>query len=584
MAAFQVFGGCPRPRAPRAPLAFFCLASVLLLLGSARAGQIALGSLDGAFGRERTYEMEKFLQRRLVFRSFLWPWSTENKTVEECATNLRDTLDAGAVPVIVWDPYLGDNYKDTLNAINNGLHDQLINAFFSQLKSVLQEGDGNAQGNTTTADASSDPSAPETGRNPDQMVLVVFGSTCNSPYVYWSSNSTLFASVYRKVRTMCSQDVYLSRRVLWVWSLDPTRYTPTEESGGYAYDSALAKKIYPPGEYFPGESYVDWIFMQIMNDDPEIWRWPEEYVRLGVGIASELAGSAKPVAFVVGTMSNGEVAMKEEWLSRFTEEVVRHTEPTEKSTATARLAILNNKESNFDTGFYHSTNGDVNVSTGGNGDYLYTYRILPELLATEDVIAVTGNSSVITEVGPEIAYGAICGPGRYAQPQSTVCAFCEAGTYNNESGRSSCTDCPVGTYNDDVGQTECKPCPENTTTTYPGARNPQFCQCAENFEAAESGGAVVSGGAPECVPCKKNYYSRGQGGKCIPCPSDAIWPSGAKPGCYCKKGYTWSGARGECLRQSDTGAFRRGRPSFLAMVLGTVYLGGVLAALALATS
>lgn len=75
--------------------------------------------------------------------------------------------------------------------------------------------------------------------------------------------------------------------------------------------------------------------------------------------------------------------------------------------------------------------------------------------------------------------GGICPAGTYCPPASVEPTFCDAGTYSNETGRSTpCNPCPVGRFNPDTGGASlaaCRFCSKGLSTLRTGTTTREGC-------------------------------------------------------------------------------------------------------------
>lgn len=486
------------------------------LLCSTLAGTAVLGSVSGWFPINETFDTELFLGKRLVFRALDVAWTTNSATLKSIEDEIAAIVSVNAVPVINWNPLLSDTYRDTLQAIEDGLHDDIIDTFFTLLNRTVQS----------------------------SYCILFFGTTCNSNGVYWSEDPGLYTRVYKRIHIK-GKTARVADRIVWGWSIDIAKFKSVE-GNPYALDTA--NLVHTPAEYFPGESYVNWIALQLINDDIHHWVDPGEPIRVGMGVASSLA-PGKPVMLIGGTSSmidngHGEavssIKAKTAWLEEFAETAYKHMDRTEGSAAVVKAILLYNRESSLDTGFYNSVNGDIVTSISNNGVELFSYSIL-ETLFPGQIIAEPSDKPYIDEVTPIVAFGAICGPGERGLASSGTCAPCEAGTYSNKTGVSECDLCPIGFYNEEIGQVECVPCPPNRTTVHSGARLEEYCECAPGFVLRNTNNTDAG-----CVQCQRNSYSKGGASACQQCPPGNKWPAGKSGvGCFCKKG-TWDHKTEQC--------------------------------------
>lgn len=480
------------------------------------AGAAVLGSVSGWFPINETFDTELFLGKRLVFRALDVAWTTTSATLKSVEDEINAIVSVNAIPVINWNPLLSDTYRDTLQAIEDGLHDDIIDAFFTLLNGTVQK----------------------------SYCVLFFGTTCNSNGVYWSEDPELYVRVYKRLH-LKGKAAGVADRIIWGWNIDITKFKAVE-GNPYALDTT--NLVHTPSEYFPGESYVNWIALQLINDDIHNWVDPREPIQVGMGVASSLA-PGKPVMLIGGTSSmvddgHGEMVSstkaKSMWLEEFVETAHEHMDRTEGSAAVIKTILLYNRESSLDTGFYNSVNGDVVTSISNSGVELFSYSVL-ETLFPDQVVADPGSEPYIDEVSPIVAFGAICGPGERGQASSGTCAPCEAGTYSNKTAASECDPCPIGFYNEEVGQVECVPCPPNKTTVHDGARLEEYCECAPGFVLRDADNIDAG-----CIQCQRNSYSKGGTSTCQQCPSGNRWPTGKSGvGCFCKKG-TWDHKTEQC--------------------------------------
>lgn len=513
----------------------------LTLLTYLFAGVAVLGTVGGWYDALETFGTEEFLGRRLVFRSLEVSWTKDEAVLGNVRNELTNILNVNAIPVLNWNPLLPNTYSDSLQAILEGLHDDLIEAFFQLLEDTLVKA--------------------------EKYVILFFGTTCNSPNVYWSEDPELYINVYKRLHIL-AKERGLNDHIFWGWSIDITQFYPME---GSDTNLNLTSLLNPPSAYFPGESYVSWVGLQLLNQDAMNRRNPDEPVRVAMSVASSLA-PGKPVMLIGGTASFDDLEYKTEWFMEFFDTAILHTDRQDYSAVVVKAVVLYNLESSLDTGFYGSINGDVIVSTTNNGAELYSYLVLPELLLDQDVIIpMTGDSPEIHEIGSIVASGAICGPGEYGLSTAAICAPCPAGTYNDQIGMEDCLPCEIGTYNEDVGQTSCLSCPTNTSTVDEGTRLAIYCECAPGYRYKDATNKEKG-----CEQCPKNMYSHFAALTCIDCPSGYRWPPGKSGvGCYCRKGQ-WDHLAANCASGVSSGMLRHSTVGILIIIitiLGILTLG-----------
>lgn len=92
----------------------------------------------------------------------------------------------------------------------------------------------------------------------------------------------------------------------------------------------------------------------------------------------------------------------------------------------------------------------------------------------------------------------MCWP-RHDLPLCRVCDQCAPGTFQNLTGASACTQCTEGTYNNYTASTSAAACREAPKGTYaPGPGNDGFTYCDAGTYQDETGkGACKVGGSRE---------------------------------------------------------------------------------------
>lgn len=124
----------------------------------------------------------------------------------------------------------------------------------------------------------------------------------------------------------------------------------------------------------------------------------------------------------------------------------------------------------------------------------------------------------------------------------TKCTPCYAGTYQDETGKSSCKPCDApGTYQDEQGMTSCKTCPKgyrNRADAPPLAHVSLIDAC----EPCPAGTYNPYDGSGKCTPCPVNTYSgtTGRWQECEQCPVagqvTAGYGSQSASDCFCPPG------------------------------------------------
>ncbi len=119
-----------------------------------------------------------------------------------------------------------------------------------------------------------------------------------------------------------------------------------------------------------------------------------------------------------------------------------------------------------------------------------------------------------------------CTSNNHRSDKAQACSVCDAGTYQNEAGKSSCIECDAGTYQDETASTSCKACAAGKSSTI---------------------------GASTCTPCGIGSFSGPGSSVCIPCPSGQYQHLTEKAACNsCPVGKVSGVGQSDCA--DDTGS------------------------------
>lgn len=198
-----------------------------------------------------------------------------------------------------------------------------------------------------------------------------------------------------------------------------------------------------------------------------------------------------------------------------------------------------------------------------------------------------------------------CEAGTYQdQPGKTSCKQCPAGTYQNEQGKDSCNSCEAGTYQDEQGKASCKSCPAGTSQantrqssciiclagTYSRAGAKECTKCAAGTYQDESGkslckscpagtyqdesgkdsckscpaGTYSMDGATKCTPCAAGtYQNKSEQSSCTPCAAGTYQNESGKTSCKsCPVGTSSTAGAAECPPcPAGTYQAQQGQPS-----------------------
>lgn len=116
---------------------------------------------------------------------------------------------------------------------------------------------------------------------------------------------------------------------------------------------------------------------------------------------------------------------------------------------------------------------------------------------------------------------------------------CEAGTYQNETGKTTCKPCNNGTYQDETGKTSCKDCtgnkytlgPDSGSSNYDATKGYAACTECNNTkgiidfpEECKNGCVIKDNQHNACKACGLNSYMSGT--QCVKCPKGTYQEEG----------------------------------------------------------
>ncbi|CAL5989064.1 Putative_ephrin-receptor like protein [Hexamita inflata] len=492
----------------------------------------ALGSYPSAFSQNETVSFQTVLNSSFSFISITIPWSLNYTPFEPV---LKEIILSKRCPIIIWDPILPRNYPDSVQATLNGMNDEYINGFYLLIKKMQIE-----QAFTP---------------------IIVIGQQINTGQQY---SNKLFPDLYRYVVIKGNG---IGAKCKYAFSIDPKDCTEPQNvvivgnkcSQKWIFNETsqqleecvdTADIIILPNltvnnetnpfsklnctrnasEYYPGDSYVDWIILHIVNEDA--FRPAATSFHIGMALADTISKS-KPLMIFAGSISAG--GDKNQFILDMKTYADLYSKRGKYNYQTIKGVVLINKENNKDIGLYDSIHGNLVSSITNNGVQLYTYNAIVNLFNQSQ--SIKENVNILAA-----AMGSICGPGETADLTFPDCKPCQTGTYQPKSGQLSCLLCDIGYYQDETGSEQCTICGNHSTTIAQGTQRAEYCVCVNNYAYGSKG----------CELCHKNYYSR-NGDGCIPCPTGYQFKgSYSAPGCFCLKGYHWDSSVSECLKGAST--------------------------------
>jgi len=186
------------------------------------------GAYLGAFvdGLSNTAGFESKIGKNLAVNSIYIDWNTSFPATD-C-----DTINTyGGVPMLTWEPYL--NTTNSLDAISNGTYDTYITTFAQAAKTW------------------------------GSLIYLRFGHEMNGNWYPWdgahngtTSGPAKYIAAWKHIHAIFTQAG--ATNVKWVWC--PNHSSTPDES----WNSAV--------NYYPGESYVDWIGLDGYNWGQGDWK------------------------------------------------------------------------------------------------------------------------------------------------------------------------------------------------------------------------------------------------------------------------------------------------------------------------
>ncbi|KAL3180097.1 hypothetical protein MRX96_037480 [Rhipicephalus microplus] len=138
-----------------------------------------------------------------------------------------------------------------------------------------------------------------------------------------------------------------------------------------------------------------------------------------------------------------------------------------------------------------------------------------------------------------------CVPGTFASSACNCCPIrghCPKQAAGNATNRL-CEPCIIGTFCKDAGCPSCEPCPPGMSTVQPKAQNCTPCEAgfykpllgSGTCNACSHGSYTLLKGSTECTVCPAGFYCSCAHCGPLPCPDEAICPSGSIQPTYCYK-------------------------------------------------
>lgn len=309
---------------------------LLLTLPALTMADSLLGVYYGNQGWNMTQvkAMENWQAKRHAVLTLFTDWTNSTSVMDNLfKQQLPNIWKNGNVPVITWEPYTNGSQTpvDIERRIAVGEFDTYIGTWATRLKTFLSGPDG------------------VYGSADDRRVYIRLGHEMNGNWYPWSAavgnNDPLdFINMWQRVVGIFQASGLDFTHVQWIWSINST------DIGGYTAE-----------QFFPGDSYVDWVSMDGYNwgasQTWSDWKLPSQIY--GDMLTRIRQISTKPVALSEFATTSAKpfgssIADKLDWISDM-------------------FAYALDNDIRMVSWFNQDKSVDWAVFGGINGDDLYTY-------------------------------------------------------------------------------------------------------------------------------------------------------------------------------------------------------------------
>lgn len=525
---------------------------VAALLAGSLTNDITIGVREGKYDKSTPAEFEEFVNLNFSINTLYVPFQFKHTDYEYMKEALPTILNRGRIPLLIWDMHNSKEVNSVYEKITDGSQDAYIEAFADVVLESLVK---------------------------DAVIYVALGNDINTEDSYWRKNPQLYMQSADYVAKKLRNRTKLARA---------TDYYPTYE---FVLPLAVNYKLLP-SSFVPNATAYNYSLVTVSNFGEPEW---VNALDLMIKVDSMLQQSEDVLntrVFVIArTVSDNDTAKKADWISDLVDAVVERC-------LRIPVLILDNVETGKDTGYFMSVNGDKVVGQNSNGEDLFSYCRLPDILAREEIhswIPEEGDPPVDPPVVPSnckageqlnsdgicepcppgssseegsncvpCAPGTYqpkpgsgncirCSPGQYQSDSGmTSCLPCFAGSYQGNQGSKTCTLCQYGQYQPAQGQVACIRCPGETTTTVTGANSRDFCVCAGTVGFNETSG--------RCEVCPNGQYKPMLSNICTDCPITD---------CKCENNGTFNTLTGQC-ENNTASRFTRTSAAILVATIGAI--------------
>ncbi|EFO60934.1 CEGP1 protein [Giardia lamblia P15] len=528
---------------------------VASLLTASLTNNITIGVREGKYDESTPIHFEEFVNLNFSINALYVPFQFKHTDHEYMKEALPIILSRGRMPLLIWDMSNSKELNSVYESITDGNQDAYLNSFADAVLGSLVK---------------------------DAVVYVALGNDINTEDSYWRKNPELYMQTADYVAKKLRNRTKLAR------AARATDYYPTYE---FVLPMAVNYKLLP-SSFVPNTTAYNYSLVTVSNFGEPEWSDASDLMTKVDSMLQQSEDVLNTKVFIIArTVSDNDTAKKADWISDLVDATV-------KRCLHIPVLILDNVETGKDTGYFMSVNGDKVVGQNSNGEDLFSYCRLPDILARDEI-----HSWIPEEVDPPVdppvepsdceageqltddgvcepcPAGTAsetglactpCAPGTY-QPSSgsSTCFRCSAGQYQTNSGKTSCLPCPVGSYQGlqgaetctlcpygqyqpGQGQVACIRCPGETTTNVTGATSRESCVCAGTVEFNETSG--------RCEICPTGQYKPLLSNICTDCPV---------PDCKCDNGGTFNTLTGQCENNTSS-SFTRTSAAITLATIGAI--------------
>ncbi|ESU44652.1 GCC2 Family Protein, partial [Giardia duodenalis] len=529
--------------------------AVASLLIVTLANNITIGVREGKYDESTPVDFEEFINLNFSVNALYVPFQFKHTDYDYMKQALPIIVSRGRIPLLIWDMSNSKEVNSIYENLEDGSQDAYINSFADAVLGSLVK---------------------------DTVVYVALGNDINTEDSYWRKNPELYMQSVDYVSRKLRSRTKLAR------AARATNAYPTYE---FILPLAVNYRLLP-SSFVPNATAYNYSLVTVSNFGEPEWSNALDLMIKADSMLQQSEDVLNTKVFIMArTVSDNDTAKKADWISDLVDATIERC-------LRVPVLILDNVETGKDTGYFLSVNGDKVVGQNSNGEDLFSYCRLPDILAREEIHSWVPedddvpvdppvepsdckageqmNSDGVCEAcspGSASEAGSQCVPcvpgtyqsrsgssscircssGQYqSQSGMTSCLPCSAGTYQGNQGATSCILCPYGQYQPAQGQVACIRCPGETTTTATGATSRDSCVCAGTVGFNETSG--------RCEVCPTGQYKPLLSNICTDCPI---------PDCKCENGGVFNTLTGQCENNTSS-SFTRTSAAILVATIGAI--------------